>query len=175
MTEENKDTKSSDTITVDQAKTSEKEKSSKPEQKSDGNAGKQIDDEGDNWVDSLSEDKQKWIKKLRSEAAGSRVKMRELEEKLAKFQSDQEARDQEELKKQNKYKELSESHENKAKAMEGRVIRTELKLHAQREGIIDLKDIDIISTDTIKNSCIRGNSWRRRSSEGTQKRKTTLV
>ena len=74
MTEENKDTKSSDTITVDQAKTSEKEKSSKPEQKSDGNAGKQIDDEGDNWVDSLSEDKQKWIKKLRSEAAGSRSK-----------------------------------------------------------------------------------------------------
>ena len=139
------------TATVDSTKQEEKGTGAKTNQQTNGNgAGKHNDDDSDGWMDSLPEDKQKWIKKLRSEAAGSRVKTRELEEKLAKIQTDKEAEEQEKLKEQNKWKELAEAKDQKLAAFNDRIIRTELKLFAQREGIIDPKDVEMISLENVK-------------------------
>ncbi len=138
---------------VDSAKKEDKSGGAKISQQTNGSdTGKNShnDDESDSWMDSLPEDKQKWIKKLRSEAAGNRVKTRDLEDKLAKIQTDKEAEEQEKLKEQNKWKELAEAKDQKLAAFNDRIIRTELKLFAQREGIIDPKDVEIIPLENVK-------------------------
>jgi len=106
-------------------------------------------DSGD-WFEKLPPEAQDEVKKLRSEAAYRRKTAKEAEAKAAQLQAKIEAEEAEKLKKQGEYQKLYEGEQEKYKGLQARLVEQEMKIHAQKAGIIDLEVAKLIPTDSVR-------------------------
>ena len=117
---------------------------------------KESDDGDDDEFKGLSEEWQKKFKGLRSEIAAKRqdVKTAREESKVAKEEAAQlrKAKEDEELEKKKKNGEWEKVAEEKDKALlkaNDRTMRAELRLAAQREGILDPSDVNSVPLEGL--------------------------
>lgn len=121
-----------------------------PEPKKDPgtSGGAKADD--DSWLDQLPEERKEYVKKLRSEAAYRRKTATEAESKLSELQAKIDQAEQDKLKEQGEFKKLYEGEQQKLAALHKQLLRQEIKVQAQKEGLIDLDLAELISGESVK-------------------------
>ncbi|MBY0548711.1 MAG: hypothetical protein K2W95_15685 [Candidatus Obscuribacterales bacterium] len=105
--------------------------------------------ENDSWVEALPEEQKAYIKQLRSEAAHRRKAATEAETKASELQAKIDAVEKAKLEEQGEFKKLYEGEQQKLQELNKRLIRQEIKVHAQKEGLIDLDVADLIVADKV--------------------------
>lgn len=105
--------------------------------------------ENESWIEALPEEQKAYLKQLRSEASYRRKAHTEAEAKAAELQAKFDEAEKAKLEEQGKFKELYEGSQKKLDDLNKRLIRQEIKVHAQKEGLIDLDVAELIVADKV--------------------------
>lgn len=110
-------------------------------------------DEDEDWVSSnehLTDGQKKHIKKLTTQHKNAKERVRELEaEKSEREAAEAEAKRQKDIEEGN-HKKIAEENQKEASRYKEKLIRAELKHAAQKAGLKDMADVDLIPSDEIK-------------------------